>query len=59
MPPDETPQALKEAGVSAFDVTGKPMKGWVLVEAEAIAEEPELKAWVERSRAFVRTLPAK
>jgi hypothetical protein len=35
------------------------MRGWVLVEAEAVAEEPELKAWVERSRQFVRTLPAK
>jgi TfoX/Sxy family transcriptional regulator of competence genes len=59
VPPDETPKAVKETGVSAFAVTGRPMKGWVLVEAEAIAEEPELKEWVERSRAFVRTLPAK
>jgi TfoX/Sxy family transcriptional regulator of competence genes len=59
VPPDETPKTLKETGVKPFDVTGKPMRGWVLVEAEAVAEEPELKAWVERSRQFVRTLPAK
>jgi TfoX/Sxy family transcriptional regulator of competence genes len=59
VPPEETAKAVKEKGVSAFDVTGRPMKGWVLVEAEAIAEEPELKEWVERSRTFVRTLPAK
>ena len=57
--PDETPKALKESGVSAFDVTGRPMKGWVLVDAEAVAEEPELKAWVDRSRSYTRTLPAK
>ena len=57
--PDETAQAVKEAGVSAFAVTGRPMKGWVLVDPEAIAEEPELQAWVERSRACTRTLPAK
>jgi hypothetical protein len=34
-------------------------KGWLFVSAEAVAEEPELKEWVERCRAFVRTLPAK
>jgi TfoX/Sxy family transcriptional regulator of competence genes len=59
VPAEETAKALKEKGVSPFDVTGRPMRGWVLVEAEAVAEEPELKEWVERSRAYVRTLPAK
>lgn len=59
VPPDETPKALQKPGVKPFDVTGKPMKGWLLVDAEAVAEEPELQAWVERSRRFVRTLPAK
>lgn len=57
--PEETAKALKEPGAKPFDVTGRPMKGWLLVEAEAVAEEPELKAWVERSRGFARTLPAK
>jgi TfoX/Sxy family transcriptional regulator of competence genes len=59
VPPGETAEAVTEPGVSAFAVTGRPMKGWVLVGAEAIAEEPELEGWVERSRSFVRTLPAK
>jgi TfoX/Sxy family transcriptional regulator of competence genes len=59
VPPEETAKALKEPGVKPFDVTGRPMKGWLLVDAEAVAEEPELKAWVDRSRAFARTLPAK
>ena len=57
--PDDTAAALGEPGVKPFAVTGRPMKGWVLVDAEQVAEEPQLKAWVERSRAFVRTLPAK
>ena len=59
VPPDDTPKVLKEPGVKVFDVTGKPMKGWVLVDADQVAEEPELKAWVDRSRKFVKTLPAK
>lgn len=57
--PEETVKALKEPGVKVFDITGRAMKGWVLVDAERVAEEPELKAWVERSRRFVKTLPAK
>jgi hypothetical protein len=57
--PSDTSSVLKEPGVRPFDVTGKPMKGWVLVSAEAVAEEPELRDWVGRSREFVRTLPAK
>jgi TfoX/Sxy family transcriptional regulator of competence genes len=57
--PDETAQALKEPGVKPFAVTGRPMKGWVLVDAEQVAEEPALKEWVDRSRAVVGTLPPK
>ncbi|MHB1262331.1 MAG: TfoX/Sxy family protein [Thermoplasmatota archaeon] len=57
--PEETASLLKEPGVRPFEQRGKAMQGWVLVEAEAVAEEPELQAWVERSRKFVRTLPAK
>ena len=57
--PEETPAVLKEPGVRPFEQRGKAMKGWVLVEAEAVAEEPELHAWIDRSRQFVKTLPAK
>jgi hypothetical protein len=59
VPPDETAKVLKEKGVLPFEQRGKAMKGWVLVDPEAVAEEPELKAWIDRSRAYVRTLPAK
>jgi predicted DNA-binding protein (MmcQ/YjbR family) len=57
--PEETAAVLKEPGVRPFEQRGKAMNGWVLVEAEAVAEDPELKAWIDRSRAFVKTLPAK
>jgi predicted DNA-binding protein (MmcQ/YjbR family) len=57
--PEETSKVLQEPGVRPFEQRGKAMQGWVLVEAEAVAEDPELKAWIERSRAFVKTLPAK
>lgn len=58
-PPERTAEVRKEPGVRPFTMRGKAMNGWVLVEAEAVAEDPELKAWIDRSRAYVRTLPAK
>ena len=32
--PDEGDEALLEPHVKEFDITGRPMKGWVLVEPE-------------------------
>ena len=57
--PEDTANVLQEPGVRPFEQRGKAMSGWVLVEAEAVAEDPDLKAWIDRSRAFVRTLPPK
>ena len=57
--PDEGDEALLEPHVRAFDITGKPMKGWLLVEPEGVEEDDQLKDWIERATRFVRTLPAK
>jgi TfoX/Sxy family transcriptional regulator of competence genes len=57
--PDQSDQALSEPHVRAFDITGKPMKGWVLVEQDGIAEDDELQHWIERAQRFVKTLEAK
>ncbi len=37
--PDEGDEALKEPQVKEFDITCKPMKGWVLVEPEGIESD--------------------
>jgi predicted DNA-binding protein (MmcQ/YjbR family) len=58
-PPEQTAKVRKEKGVRPFTMRGKAMDGWVLVEAEAVAEDPELREWIERSRKYVRTLPPK
>ena len=57
--PDEGDDALLEPHVKAFDITGKAMKGWVLVEPEGIDDDGQLKEWIERAMRFVETLPAK
>lgn len=57
--PDEGEAALLEPHVKEFDITGKPMKNWVLVKPEGVEGDDTLKSWVERAMKFVRTLPKK
>jgi TfoX/Sxy family transcriptional regulator of competence genes len=57
--PDDGETALQEPHVKAFDITGKPMKGWLLVEPEGVEDDDDLKNWIDRASKFVKTLPAK
>ncbi len=57
--PENGPAALSEPFVKPFDVTGRPMKGWAMVEPEGLDTEDQLDAWIQRSIEFVATLPAK
>ena len=57
--PDEGEAALREPHVRAFDITGRPMRNWVAVEPEGVANDDQLKDWIERAIKFVRTLPKK
>jgi hypothetical protein len=56
---DEAEAALREPHVGVFDITGRPMAGWVLVAPEGVEEDEQLGNWIDRARAFVETLPAK
>jgi TfoX/Sxy family transcriptional regulator of competence genes len=57
--PEGGDEALKEPHVKEFDITGRPMKGWVLVEPEGVEADDQLGGWVRRAVKFVGTLPAK
>jgi TfoX/Sxy family transcriptional regulator of competence genes len=57
--PDEGAEALKEPHVKEFDITGRAMKGWVLVEPDGVEDNEQLSVWIERATKFVKTLPAK
>ena len=54
-------EALREAesGVRAMDMTGRPMRGWVLVAPEATADDGDLERWVSRGEQFAASLPPK
>ena len=57
--PAEAESLLKQPHVRVFDITGRPMKGWLLVEADGLESDEQLTQWLERARQFVRSLPAK
>ena len=57
--PDAYDDALLEPHVREFDITGRPMKGWVMVEPEGVEDEAQVKGWIERAMKFVKTLPKK
>src|ERR1051326_2917129 len=52
--PDSYEEALKEKYVGEFNITGRPMKGWVLIEADGVEKDDQLTHWIEKSLDFVR-----
>ncbi len=56
---DDYEAALLKAHVTEFDVTGRPMRGWVMVEPDGIDSDHQLNHWIDQATQFVRTLPVK
>src|SRR5215207_2069785 len=44
--PAATDAALKQPHTRIFDLTGRPMKGWILVDPEGVKTAAGLKKWV-------------
>jgi TfoX/Sxy family transcriptional regulator of competence genes len=42
-----------------FDITGRPMKGWVMVAPDGYAADDDLKSWVEEGVDLALSLPPK
>ena len=51
--------ALDKPYTRPFDMTGRPMKGWVVVEADGYATDEALGDWVQQGVEFALSLPAK
>jgi hypothetical protein len=48
-----------EPGARPFDLTGRPMTGWLLVAADGHADDDDLRRWVHRGVAYAASLPPK
>ncbi|MER5215688.1 TfoX/Sxy family protein [Streptomyces sp. NPDC002838] len=57
--PDNTDAALARPGTRVFDMTGRPMRGWILVAGATLTEDDALGAWIDEGRAFAESLPPK
>jgi TfoX/Sxy family transcriptional regulator of competence genes len=50
---------LAEPGAREFDLSARPMKGWVSVDAAGYGSDADFGRWVERGVGFARGLPPK
>ena len=57
--PEETAAALSRSHTRRFDLTGRPMKGWILVEPAGLKTDAQLSRWVQVAAKFAGSLPPK
>jgi hypothetical protein len=50
---------LKSPHARVFDITGKPMKGWVMIAEDGFKGNDDLKKWLDQAANFVKLMPAK
>jgi TfoX/Sxy family transcriptional regulator of competence genes len=57
--PEKHGAFLKKSHVRPFDMTGRPMKGWLVVEADGVKTATQLSMWIKQGIEFASTLPPK
>lgn len=56
---EKAEKALAKEHTRPFDITGKAMRGWVMVEPQGCAASRRLSAWVQDAVSYVETLEPK
>ena len=59
MAADHAAALESEQGARRFDMSGRPMKRWLLVTPEATGDDGDLERWVRRGEEFAASLPPK
>ena len=57
--PEKAEEMMKSEYVTPFDITGKPMKGWVLVSPDVLETDDGLLDKLTLGVSFAETLPKK
>ncbi len=57
--PEKHNALLKKPHARVFDITGKPMKGWLMVDPDGYKTAKQLSGWMKEGIEFALTLPAK
>ena len=56
---EKTEEKLKLENVLPFDITGRAMRGWVMVDRNGYQADEQLRTWLEAGKDFCETLPKK
>ncbi len=57
--PDKNKAFLKGAHTRPFAMSGRPMKGWLLVDSNGYKTGRQLNVWIKEGMDFALTLPPK
>ena len=56
---EQAEQSLKDRNIKPFDITGKSMAGWVMVQETGWKSAAGLAKWIETGKRFALSLPEK
>jgi hypothetical protein len=56
---DRTELALAQPHTRIFDLSGRPMQGWILVAAAGLEDDDMLAKWINVAVNYVSALPGK
>lgn len=57
--PDQTDALVAKPHAGTFEMRGRPVDGWLRVDAQGVQTKRQLAAWVKRGVAYARSLPPK
>ena len=59
MDKEQAKQSLKDRNVQPFDITGRPMAGWIMVRESGWKGQAGLATWLGIGKQFALSLPEK
>lgn len=57
--PEKHKQLLARPHTRSFDMTGRPMKGWLVIDPDGCRSEAQLADWVNEGVEYALSLPPK
>ncbi|MDD5371469.1 MAG: TfoX/Sxy family protein, partial [Anaerolineaceae bacterium] len=57
--PEGYADAIAQPYTRPFDMTGRPMSGWIVVDPPGYRTQEDLRAWLQKGIGFALSLPQK
>ena len=57
--PEATDALVDKRHAGPFEMRGRPVRGWLRVDADGVQTKRQLEPWVRRGVAYARSLPPK